>query len=328
MSILRRKKQMKLSVDGVAHLFSIMSKEDRRTVKRLLGKMKGIMPKTKKQLRDLPNHKLVSKVLTQEFLHNNGEINYHRGGSLYDAAHSLWTVGKAVLASLFGHVSQNENNRKLSEIVGEMAKLVSAAYEKDRPKQVDGWKLLDKYESKYAAVYQNDAGDVCVAIRGTKLSMADIGKDMQILASNLAKNSDVDRIFREVEQDFPGQQKYTTAHSLGSVLVKHGISEMGESGKDFKAFLFNCGSSPFLNTASWKNFLEAYQPMIFANKGDPINAGLLESLPDDYGNIIYNPKVSAAIWRNHSLDQWITEVPEPSVNHAVDGSGGAEAVAG
>ena len=315
---------MTLSVDAVAHLFSIMSPEDRRTVKKLLSKVQGIMPKTKKQLRNLPNHKLVSKVLTQEFLHNNGEINYHRGGSLYDAAHSLWRVGKAVLASLFGHVSQHENNRKLTERESEMAKLVSAAYEKERPKQVDGWTLLDKYESKYAAVYQNEAGEVCVAIRGTKLSLADIGKDMQILGSNLAKNSDVDRIFREVEQDFPGQQKFTTAHSLGSVLVKHGISEMGESGKDFKAYLFNCGSSPFLNTASWKNFLQAYEPMIFANKGDPVNAGLLESLPDDYGNIIYNPKVSAAIWRNHSLDQWISSENEPDANHGAVLPGGPE----
>ena len=323
MSILRRKKKMKLSVDAVAHLFSIMSSEDRRTVTRLLDKLEGVMPKTKKQLRDLPNHKLVSKVLTQEFLHKNKHIDYHKVGSLFDAIHSLWNVGKAVLKHLFGHVSEHENNRKLTEQENEMAKLVSAAYEKERPKQVDGWTLLDKYESKYAAVYQNSAGDVCVAIRGTKLSLSDIGKDMQIMASNLAKNSDVDRIFREVQNDFPGQQKYTTAHSLGSVLVKHGISEMGEAGKDFKAFLFNCGSSPFLNTAEWKNFLKAYNPMIFANKGDPINAGLLESLPNDYGNIIYNPKVSAAIWRNHSLNQWISEEPTP-INHDAVVSGGVE----
>lgn len=132
-SILRRRKKMKLSVDAVAHLFSIMSKEDRRTITRLLGKVQGIMPKTKKQLRDLPNHKLVSKVLTQQILHKNKEINYHRGGSLFDAVHSLWTVGKAVLGSLFGHVSEHENNRKLTEKESEMAKLVSAAYETGSP---------------------------------------------------------------------------------------------------------------------------------------------------------------------------------------------------
>lgn len=219
------------------------------------------------------------------------------------------------MAGLFGHVSEHENNRGLTEREGEMANLVNAAYKKDRPKNVDGWTLLDKYESNYAAVYQNREGDVCISVRGTKLNLKDIGKDMQILAANLAENSDVDRIFREVLHDFPTKNKYATAHSLGSVLVKHGMSDLGEDGRQFKAFLFNCGSSPFFNTNAWKTYLEEYNPMIFANKGDPINAGLLESLPKDYANIVYNPEVSAAIWKNHTLDQWISptdEVSEPN----------------
>lgn len=80
MSILRRKKKMQLSADAIAHFFSLLSPEDRRTISRLLKDVKGIMPKTKKQIKKLPNHRLVQKVLTQEYLHTNDSINYHRGG--------------------------------------------------------------------------------------------------------------------------------------------------------------------------------------------------------------------------------------------------------
>ena len=42
-----------------------------------------------------------------------------------------------------------------------------------------------------------------------------------------------------------------------------------------------------------------------ANKGDIVNSGLLSTIPSDYDRIVYNPNVSPAFWKNHSLDQWL-----------------------
>ena len=312
MSILKRRRKKTLSAKAVAHLFSIMGDDDRHDINRFLKKkVKGILPRTKKQMAELPRHRLVQKVLTEEALDQNEEINYHRGGSLVDAAHALWGVGKNALGHLFNHVDAHENNRKLTELETDMAQLVNAAYETEHPAQVDGWTLLPKYTTNYTAVYQNGEGDVCVSVRGTQLKAKDLALDGKILAANVADDAGVDRVFKQIAQDFPQAKKYTAAHSLGTTLVKHALTNM-DGGDQFSPYLFNCGSSPLLNVGEWKKFLEQYNPMIFANKGDIVNAGLLESLPEGYTNIVYSPEVSTLIWKNHSLNQWLPEADQPT----------------
>lgn len=310
MSILKRRRKKTLSAQAVAHIFSMMSDEDRVAINKKLKTVKGILPKTKKMIKTLPRHRLVQKVITQEALHRNEGIGYHKGGGLFDAVHAIWGVGKHALGNMFTHVQKHENNRVLTELETDMAQLVDAAYNKDHPQQVDGWKLLPKYTTDYTVVYKNEQGDVCVSVRGTVLNAKDIGKDGLILATNIAQDSEVDRIFIQVAKDFQNNKKYTASHSLGTTLVKHALTTM-ENGEQFSPYMFNCGSSPLLNVADWRDFLKEYKPFIFANKGDLVNAGLLESLPDGYQKIVYSPEVSTLIWKNHSLDQWLPEVDQP-----------------
>ena len=307
MSILKRRRQKELSTEGVVHFYSLLTADDKKQFLKILENTSthSILPKTKKSIRELPNHRLVQKVLAQDALHKNSGVNYHRGGGLFDAAHSVYAAGKAVLGGLFGHVTEHENNRGLNDREAEMAILIDAAYEKKRPIRVGEWKLLPEYSTDYGCVYQNPEGEVAIAVRGTKTKFKDLAKDLGILGANVAADAEVDALFRRVAEDFPDNKKFAAGHSLGSALIKHGMKNLGESGKEFQAYLFNCGSSPFLNINEWKGFVEDYQPELMANKGDLVNSGLLEALPKGYDKIVYNPEVSVAVWKNHSLDQWL-----------------------
>ena len=309
MSILKRRRKKKLSHHGIAHIFSMMTDDDRDIIVKLLRskRIKGVLPRTKKHIKELPSHRLVQKVLTQETLHNNENINYHKGGSLFTAMHAVWNVGANVVGGLFSHAQEHENNRPLSEFEMDMAQIVNAAYTDDRPPVVDDWKLLVKYSTNYTAVYQNSQGELCIGVRGTKLNMKDFLKDTQILAANTARDKEVDRIFGEVQRDFPDANKYCAAHSLGTTLVKNALNKLGETGHNFEPYLFNCGSSPLINTDEWREFVKEFTPRIFANKGDIVNAGILEVLPENYEHIVYSPDVSPLLWTNHSLNQWLPD---------------------
>ena len=254
---------------------------------------------------------LVQHVVREVESHKDPSQNSQLGGGVAEAfstvTHELLHLTGADV--LFDKIFGIKNPNKLVPLEAQFAAyLVDQTYQKiDQRKDetLDRFTRLEKYDTSHCSVWRNEeTGQLTLTVRGTKLSMSDIGDDVKILFGKTnVESPEVEQVMTQLETDFPNERYDVASHSLGCSFV---FSELEHSDHWNKLYLFNPGSSPFQDTDVLERYANLPNATYFYNSGDVVSDGIRqqaskETLQDNiyFGDYRWSPFAA------HSLTQWV-----------------------
>jgi len=268
-----------------------------------------IKPSSLRTIRDKGAAHVVAPLLKEHIGHHDPTSEVHKGGGIHHAVESVLQIAGGVVGGekVNSWVGGEVKHKALSDTQVTMAKLVSATYQDKRLENVGQWTRIDDYDSRYGSIWRNPQGKYVLSVRGTKMNMRDIWKDMKIAAGSGSQRDDqLVKSIRKFNQDHPNARMSVAAHSLGTQLVMNGMKEAPINGRD--VYLFNPASSPFQNKKIIRDIIDTPDKNIqfFLNKGDVVSNYFSQNMTqDEIENKVFYGKFSRSPVSSHVLAQWV-----------------------
>lgn len=280
-----------------------------RALQGKVGLPNKIKPSALRVIRDKRAAHVIAPLLKEHLGHIDPTSEIHKGGGIHHAVESVLQVAGGILGGekVNSWVGGEVEHKPLSETQITMAQLVQATYQNKRLETVGQWTRIDDYDSRYGSIWKNPQGKYVLSVRGTKLNMRDIWKDMKIAAgSGSQRDDELVKSLRKFNQDHPNARMSIAAHSLGTQIAMNGIKEVPVNGRD--VYLFNPASSPFQNKQIIRDIIETPDKNIqyFLNKGDVVSNYFSQNMTqDEINEKVFYGKFSRSPVSSHVLAQWV-----------------------
>lgn len=206
----------------------------------------------------------------------------------------LKTLGQAALKPFRGDA--------LHEVDEQYARLVSAAYQEERPSNVGEWQRVSEFDSNYITVFDNPDGHRFVAVRGTKFNAQDLAEDALIGVAGRPTNRVGAELKRVLDNTEPGRVCDVGGHSLGTSLILTAY-EGDDSMQDrvHETYLYNPAMSPLSPGNVTQKYEGDERVRYFIDLMDPVSlGGLGERGPK---NVVYRTAHGDPL-SSHALVQW------------------------
>ena len=268
------------------------------------------VPKTKVRRNDLLKivnytpHR-VAHTLMHDF--RRARRGKHKGAGLWDAISSLAAEARHLIGldAFLDSVGLGYEHIPLSVHEIEAANAVSAAYKSiaERPDRVGSLKTMPEYDTDGLAVFQQEDGELLVAVRGTKMNSSDLFEDLQILGGGEIRSTELQTLLQDLDNS--GLKYDIAGHSLGTQYIQNAITD-GEGSNADEIFLFNPASSPFQSDEYLTEQANSDKYTYFINQGDLVSKGIWQKMDSD---TLASDRVHIGPYRwdplhCHFLDQW------------------------
>jgi hypothetical protein len=252
------------------------------------------------------------KHLTDEYIgHHNPRSDVHLGGGIHEAIMSAlqmvggWLGGRRLNEWFAGE----KEIKPISNYERDMAKLLQATYQKNRPETMGRWTRIDDYDSEYGSIWRGPTGSYVLSVRGTKLHWKDIFRDIKIAGGSGAQSDDdLVRTLHKFNTDHPDNKLSVAAHSLGTQLAYNGL-KAAKTNVD-NLFMFNPASSPFQEKQVVREIVENtdYNTKYYLNSGDVVSNYFSQLMsPSEISSSVSYARYSRSPLSAHGLAQWVEE---------------------
>jgi hypothetical protein len=252
------------------------------------------------------------KHLTQEYVgHNNPSSDVHMGGGIHEAIQTAlqvvggWLGGKRINEWFAGE----KEIKQLSHYERDMAKLLQATYQKDRPETMGGYTRMDDYDSEYGSIWRGPTGKYVLSVRGSALSWKDIFSDIKIAGGSGSQSDDaLVETLRSFNTAHPDNKLSVAAHSLGTMLAYNGLEATKSNVDDL--YLFNPASSPFQDKQIVRDVVEntSYNTKYYLNTGDVVSNYFGQLMtPQEISSSVSYGRYAKSPLASHGLAQWVEE---------------------
>lgn len=251
-------------------------------------------------------HTLIPVVIKEHADHSNHHKEAHLGGSIHEGlVNALTTIAQTVGGETASKYVGNEFQQKiLDENQVDMAELLSSTYQDKRPEHFENFMRLPDFDTRYGSLYVDTHGQYTFSVRGTKLNLRDLYKDLKIAGGSAnARDSELVESFQKFKETYPNASVKLAGHSLGTELMFNASDEVGLSVSHFYAF--NPASSPMQKTDHINKNLNRKNADFFLNSNDVVSKTYLQLAKEEHSPNVYMGKFLRSPLASHKLGQWL-----------------------
>ena len=267
-----------------------------------------IKPESYEKIISTKSHDLVRHVISEHIDHFDHSKNAHVGGGIHEGVLNVMeTVAQTVGGEKVSKwINPEVPKKELSEDQKEMARMVKGTYEQKRWDKVDEWTRIPDYDTRYGSLWENPEGEYTYSIRGSKLLVRDIWKDIKVFfGSGSQGDKDLEKSFERFKTEHPLKRVNIAMHSLGTELGFNAIDRTGIPTNDIYAF--NPGSSPLMSKKHIRKQLDRPNLNLFLSANDLVSKYYKQNLTAEdadetwYGRFYRSPVAS------HGISQWFED---------------------
>ena len=254
------------------------------------------------------SHDLIKHVITEHLDHWDHRKSSHIGGGIHEGVlNALETAAQTVGGETVSKWIQPEVPEKdLSDDQKEMARMVKGTYEQKRWDRVDEWTRIPSYDTRYGSLWENKQGEFTFSVRGSKLLLRDIWKDIKIFfGSGSQGDKDLEQSFARFKKEHPLKKPNVAMHSLGTELGFNAIDRTGLETKEIYAY--NPGSSPLMSKKHIRKQLDRPNLNLFLSANDLVSKYYKQNLEARDESEVWYGKFYRSPVASHGISQWFED---------------------